>query len=340
MSVRIYLTCHNTCGDCCVPAQVLMRWNAELKAVYSHYSMSESADFSHLADGDTGRNERESFTMNVGQFWRFARDCFLVDAGFPLAGIDRCLLDVSNAHARAVSCAKRRAREGENPSAQVGPGAATPGAVGAKDDIADVHDSRRAILFREFVEGLVRISYVRGDGYGLADGTSTRGVPALASLLSRLLQQHVQKYAGGVTRRDGPPAAKEDPLRSIVETDATVRSVLKEFDADLRGAYASVASAGRDRSATMRDFLRLFCDSGVLGERASVSLSSAMRFLGQAYQFPDANATDVLCVECIFPDFVDAIVRMAQMLLQNGAEDGAGLAHHVRDVAGRIVARR
>ena len=63
--------------------------------------------------------------------------------------------------------------------------------------------------------------------------------------------KHVQKYAGGVTRRDGPPAAKEDPLRSIVETDATVRSVLKEFDADLRGAYASVASAGRDRSATM-----------------------------------------------------------------------------------------
>ena len=117
---------------------------------------------------------------------------------------------------------------------------------------------------------------------------------------------------------------------------------MKEFDAGVRRVYSLVASPirGQDRSATMRDFLRIFCQTGVLGEQSCVPLSSAMRFLGHAYQFPEKDATDVLCMECIFPDFVDAIVCVAQLLLENGpvstGTDG-GLAQHVRDVVGHVI---
>ena len=342
----VLYTCHIVLSTIRLPlVKVLMRWNAELKAVYAQYSKAESADFSCVRDCESSNNEYESFTMNVGQFWRFARDSCMVNAGFTLAAMDRCLTAVITAHDRAVSCAKRTKKTSDDgPEDAVG---FCPEERSSNIECADTHNSNRAILFREFVEVLVRISYAQCDEATMAETASASGTPSLSSLLSRLLYQHVQKHAGGLTRHTQPSSGRGSTLRKLVDTDTSVRAVIREYDAGLRRVCRSLTrSNGRgsaDNSATMRDFLRLFCDSGILGKGTQVPLASAMRFFSRAFQFPIADATDVLSVECIFPDFVDAVVLMAQFMqheispLSKAPNTSAQLSSYVRDIATRVI---
>ena len=85
----------------------------------------------------------------------------------------------------------------------------------------------------------------------------------------------------------------------------------------------------------MRDFLRLFCERGVLGSDSTVSLNNAMRALAHTFKFPENEMTDVLSVECIFPEFVDVVVRMAE-LIRAGGTAGCQLDMCVRDIAERV----
>lgn len=136
---------------------VLLRWNANLRNIYmtcSHLIEPESASNKPVAQDHV-------FAMRLWQFWTFCKVCHIPDEHLSLAQIDRVLRDVRFAHGDTYR------GSGESP-------------------MKNIHDRYLPVLFREFVEALVRIAYTK-----FAPNESELG---LAVLVARLMNMHVSNF--------------------------------------------------------------------------------------------------------------------------------------------------
>ncbi|GBG32353.1 Phosphatidylinositol 4-phosphate 5-kinase 1 [Hondaea fermentalgiana] len=139
---------------------VLLRWNANLRNTYMRCS--------HLVEPKVHGNERlgnaatdgHVFAMRLWQFWAYCETCKIIDDHVTLAKINRILRDVRQAHDSSFGA-----------DSEVRP-----------DAVEDIHDRYTPVLFREFVEALVRIAHAK-----FAPNESELG---LSVLVARLLNKH------------------------------------------------------------------------------------------------------------------------------------------------------
>ena len=127
--------------------KVIMRWNTQLKDIYSYYS-TIGEDF-----------DPNNFTMRASQLWMLAKDCGLLSQSINITRINRIVTEVRLQLAQAVALSRRR-REAAEKGVPVD--LATPIDDRAYMEVEeDIHSPTRPILFREFVEALVRIANER-----------------------------------------------------------------------------------------------------------------------------------------------------------------------------------
>lgn len=128
---------------------ILLRYNTELKAVYRFYSAIGRQATDERSSDDA--NPNKTFMLNVGQFSHFVRDCYIPSKDFPMARLNMVLL--------TAKTDQKGIKEG-------------------------THNPQSLVLFREFVEGLVRIAHYQ-----------FHALPALERRVHHLINQCVLPHA-------------------------------------------------------------------------------------------------------------------------------------------------
>ena len=151
---------------------VLLRYNTEFKVVYKHYAqvevgkvVGEDAGTSAAVEGAAGEvaamtlnpsasttNLPTVFTMNMEQLRLLCKDCKLLSTRLTFAEVHEIFFRMRRHHALSISAAWE------------GDGEKKDGGVfydGEDEGGYSLYDPFRPVLFREFVEGLVRIAYTR-----------------------------------------------------------------------------------------------------------------------------------------------------------------------------------
>jgi len=209
---------------------VLLRWNPQLRSLYLkvHQAITLPTGIAHetLTLG-------ELFTIKTWQFWVMCRVCRITDAGLTLARIDRILAKVREVH-------------GQQESKET-----------------DVHAAETPILFREFVEALVRIAFFK---YAAAFPEVS-----LAMLVSRLFNSNLVLFE----------RATIDELRGaadkLVQPNSKLSSVFSV-------CATRVESQASDLTVEVRSLVMRLQRAGLIGLGRLVALSAKVP--------PQSSSTD------------------------------------------------
>ena len=127
--------------------RVLFRWNSELRKVYDRYAALPLLLSERLA--------HSASCLTAGQWWCLMRDAGFASAGFTIATSNGVLQRVRRNGARLDSAWRRSAGLSAAPSIDraAAPAFATFGA----------HAPHRPLLYREFLEALVRVLVLRAE---------------------------------------------------------------------------------------------------------------------------------------------------------------------------------
>ena len=249
-----------------------MRWNTQLKDIYSYYS-TIGEDF-----------DPNNFTMRASQLWMLAKDCGLLSQSINITRINRIVTEVRLQLAQAVALSRRR-REAAEKGVPVD--LATPIDDRAYMEVEeDIHSPTRPILFREFVEALVRIANEReavpesaGEASaaptaaGAAAALSASGLSTLQAKLAALLDVRVKDNAA--TTKAPRTAAADDTSDAIRKAlgEAEMKQWLAEVNVELRRIfveYGHSGPAGRaDITLYTKELALMLRNSKVVGSSSS-----------------------------------------------------------------------
>ena len=141
--------------------KLVMRWNSGMKKMYAHYSTLPIRGSGGSGGGSGGgakqdRSGEDIFYLNQGQLWLLAEDCGLVTQTLTLTKLARIFSTVKIQFAQSIAIARRR-REAHTQGIDEESTPTVDDRLYLEHD-DPVHSLERPILYREFVEGLVRIS--------------------------------------------------------------------------------------------------------------------------------------------------------------------------------------
>ena len=303
---------------------LLLRYHTDLKTVYKMYAQLD-VNMSGKAQPSSNQSSSASspetaFTMSMDQFRHLLRDSGLLppSPSFRRLGHDHASLrhlDRASAGKAVLSFADvcdilyrmRRYRALKVLARQN----TAPGGALCYVEPPSSYDSHRPILFREFVEGLVRVAhtlYCRNGGGG----------PALREAVTSLLEGQVLPSASSGVSTPGPEQKERSPL-----LDAGIRACLSSppvSDA-LLAAFGKSCDGGASSSSP-----QIACVmSPAAFDSFAAACSSASEGLllpQQVYEgLPRAN-------RFVFPEFCEAVARMAVSMDAPAAAalDGAAAA--------------
>eukprot|EP00750_Incisomonas_marina_P029754 INCI7222.1.p2 GENE.INCI7222.1~~INCI7222.1.p2 ORF type:complete len:573 (-),score=143.18 INCI7222.1:1349-3067(-) len=220
----------------------LLRWNTPLQAFYEHYATlcAESGD------GGDGNN----FTMSLNEFWKFVKACDIPSPQFTIADINRIFLQMRLRLFESVGRETKRNIVAQCPQ--------LADAVGSPlQSQQDVHSGHWPLLFREFVEGIVRIAvqkYSDEEGSRFAAGNP-------AAMVDFLLHNKV-----GETKPLDPSALDPDAVVTYAEVfeqrENALRSVYRRFADEATRARMVVSAV--DETLSVSELLLLLREGGVL----------------------------------------------------------------------------
>jgi hypothetical protein len=122
---------------------MLLRYHSELKVCFKHYSSL-----------DVGLAESESkFTMNMEQLRRMMKDCMVLESGLQWADVCDLMMGMRRHHQLHIVSGWETADHKLNERSNV--------YYDEGKEKKGVYASDRVILFREFIEGLVRIAHFK-----------------------------------------------------------------------------------------------------------------------------------------------------------------------------------
>ena len=247
--------------------KLVMRWNSGMKQIYAHYSTLGQNGLPKRAEPGKGEDE---FYLNQGQFWMLMRDCGLVSQSLPLASLARIFSTVKLQFASSIAQARRR-REASESGVSVHRTATVDDRLYIERD-DPVHEPQRPVLYREFVEGLVRIAAVIYE-----DDSAAKTLPEkFSKLLDGPIRQYSRKSvaaAGGKVgggRKSPKVGASTDDIVTAAMAKRDMFEWLSEpsVETALRSVFYKYSHAGfggaRDRSMFTREFASLLRDAGVV----------------------------------------------------------------------------
>jgi len=232
---------------------VIMRWNTDLKRIYNDYA-TKVTDAPHAPN---------TFTMSLAQFWRFCRDCDLIQRSLPPSLIDRCFHETRIQLASAVVLARRR-REASERGVSENMVPMAPDSMYLEEE-KDIHGPEHPILFREFVEVLARIA--------------SRLYEDVKPLLSEQLQYLLSTKVG----RERTPSEKEEPRDDIEgkvrNPSKKMKALLSKYDDFLKKVFNQYSHNGddlkeADKTMYVRDFVKMLQKCNIVYNSSNSSSSS------------------------------------------------------------------
>eukprot|EP00937_MAST-01D_sp_MAST-1D-sp2_P003252 g3252.t1 len=322
---------------------VVLRHISRLKDIYKRFAAVSAGDVAGM------------FTMTTGELIHFCRVCKLPRDRVGPAVVGRLLLAMRKQYKHTVEVvrSRREAREAEaraNAAAaqtaqteDVGESKEEKGAAESKEQApqesappppsreggGDIHDPQRTLLFREFVEAVVRIAHARyreeEDGAGaLAEQSTLQPAPGtlLAARLERLWSEHVEPYAMQQDSSDRVlDTLHSKDARDAFAADApTGGALLRAFR-----AYASMGRGAADAARREQDgdctitasaCWVLLQDCLVVGsDRPHSSAEDVQKALGTVvFGAADAFGEDSALIDVTFTQFTEITTRLASRM--------------------------
>jgi hypothetical protein len=280
--------------------KLVMRWNSGMKQIYAHYStLSQNGLPKRGAGSSTGGvgEQEEEFYLNQGQFWLLMRDCGIVSQAVPLASLARIFSTVKLQFASSIAESRRR-REATEAGVDEGRTATVDDRLYLEPD-DPVHEPQRPILYREFVEGLVRIAAVVYE-----DDASATTLPAKFSrLLDGPVRQNSRtsvaaaggKSGGGRSPKIGGSGPADAVTAAMAKKDLLEWLSRPDVSAGLRAVFDKYSHAGfggkHDKAMYTREFAALLRGAGLVRGNKAVEdeASDLLTILQAVLVFPSAT---------------------------------------------------
>mmetsp|Transcript_71714 Transcript_71714/g.226586 ORF Transcript_71714/g.226586 Transcript_71714/m.226586 type:complete len:678 (-) Transcript_71714:106-2139(-) len=272
-------------------AHLILRYNSELRMIYRHYAW--------LATGGVDPSAGKSFTISMPQFWRFLKDCRIPSPELPMSQLDVIAIKV-NVHGESLSAGRvQKLTYDDVDLTGISPGS----------KYVDPHNPDNALLFREFIEAIVRIGHHK-----------YHSLPQLERRVHKVLNQNIIPHAGKVT---------PDPFVKRMD-DHEVRLVLAEHKRGLESLFAYAAELIPDNdpesgdTVNQREFIRVLQQTECIG--SGLSVMEAQRSFKEANFCEEMTWRDAdggfdeeeeeedifgLETEMILSEFIEGVARCA-----------------------------
>jgi len=261
---------------------VVVQYMSELKNIFRYYSQAaKEEEMVGKKQHATNPNEKvarpggatsliklsaaqrgmidNNFAMSMVDFWKMCKDCRIPDTRMTLAEIDRIFLLVD-----------RHAQE--------------------RTDILAVHNPHHKLIFRSFLEGLVRLADFKYAEH-----------PSLAERLSHMLFHNILPYAC--------QDSADDFKQRLDALDS--RHFLQHYESFLQALYKEHSEEGE--GMRVRGLVGLLKSRGIVNDKLSVGEVVDLHYRSSHISgaIADNNATN-LDTEVIPTEFIETLARVAE----------------------------
>ena len=249
----------------------VLRINSDLKALYKHYSAIQPFSTSGY------------FALNLSGLWKMVCDCDLISNTISLARIDRMLLATRQQHKKALT------------AAQVASGRIGPASQSHRlNENIEIHDEKNIVLYREFVELLVRIAH--------ATAIESESSKSLAEGIITLYLDHLRGVLAS-----GKEVDEWEKQSSSLE----MTSVWTKYQNSLKNLFTTYGTRSQstgypDTTLSLHSFLRILKSLKLVDEE--LSIESALESVGT-----DSSDWTELDTEMIFMEFQTALTKIANI---------------------------
>jgi hypothetical protein len=273
----------------------LLRYHSELKVCYKHYCAVPTILGSPSEDKDGVENADTTFTMTLDQFRIMCIESKIIDQGCTVGEV---LFKMRRHHANSIM--KVQLANGKDKSAlpvyQEEEG---------ENNTNSIHNPNRPILFREFVEALVRLAHCKF--------CITNPEISVRDAVKAVMEDHVRVYA----TQPGLNMFEE----KLCETK--VRNVFMNNETLLKQVFDEYKTGGGDETMTKKNWL-LFCMDAAAFNKINVDSKEALALASR-----DANGSNhhhhsgtslfadegaALNDKMLYSEFCEAIGRLAHFL--------------------------
>ena len=288
---------------------MLLRYNTEFKVVYKHYAQQEIGKLAGEEGAASSAADRVAnlslkpnpssaslptvFTMNMEQLRSLCKDCKLLSTRLTFAEVHEIFFRMRRHHALSISAAWK----GDGEKKEGG------GFYDGEDEAGfSLYDPFRPVLFREFVEGLVRIAYTK---FCLFNPEVTIKVA-----IKGVVEDHVRVYA----TQSGLDMAEEKMAEPKVQNAMLANMPVFE---SIWTKYA--VKKGSEGVMLLREFVLFVTDCSSFGRKRTKNIKDTVSFIRPAPLFHhnhhhhhDDNASaDSLDAFLVKAEFLEALIRLA-----------------------------
>lgn len=263
----------------------VIRIKSELKHIYKYYSTDPSICYT----------ETEGvFTMTMQGVWKFCSDCSLLNGSINISAVNRMFLAMRKQQFKALDAAKI-----EN-SIQFDPLVIAP--LGDHES-KDLHDGGRVVLFREFVELIIRLVHAY---------TLMKSAPKELSVeLSMLFEEKIKDFTSNEPATEFQRELySTDVSTTLVKYSKPLLKLYHQFARDKRSTHLEHYS---DITLSVRGLLLLLKSCGALTDE--FTSTNVLNAIFESYD-DNGEATSLanpFCLDTslVFVEFQQAIAKIA-----------------------------
>jgi len=285
-------------GEILEVKNLLLRHHANLKLWYRNYSLKQQT------------NVEESFALTSKMFWKMLRDTKVLSPKVTIAAFNRLFLQGAkndfalqtsqNNLRKKLYLAKRDYIDTLPESEQAGLEleAIQEEELFVSDTKLDVHDENRVIFFRHFVDGLVRVAYLK---YG--------GFPNFA----KKIEQVLNKIKSSLENKKKPKSQVEEEhilvrVRGMTEQ---LKDRLKEIFHSFPTKEQLLLFNSLDYTMTVKNIVDIFEECGIIKE--AEDQEAVLHFAERTYDPEDCFSPPTDPIKDKSPSKTDPALRMQKL---------------------------
>jgi len=257
--------------------------------------------------------------MRMNQLWQFCKDCKLPTPSLPIADINRIFQKIQRAHLTEVEVAKQKRQIKESGETAIKEQLVDPIRRKMSNTNVtlegDMHDPDRPILYREFMESVVRIADVKF----MDEVDVNLEKRNLAWKVLTMFHENVKENTAMVMKGGNNTNADNFSHKLF---DPTVLHVFESFKAPLSKIFTthaqddknSLSISSNDSTMSVREYLLMLRHFDMITPeftlRDARSIFVAANYVGEDVE----EDADNLESEMIFSEFKGAIARIANVI--------------------------